>query len=52
MDFSVFVGVWSVLMAWLTTIFRALNSSGWSLVIVTVVALVGLGAAIIEGAPG
>jgi hypothetical protein len=39
-------------MGWLATILRELNSSGWSFVILTFLAMVGLGAAVIEGAPG
>jgi hypothetical protein len=39
-------------MAWLRIILRELDSSGWSLVIVTILAMVGLGAAVIQGAPG
>jgi hypothetical protein len=39
-------------MAWLTTILRELDSSGWSLVIFTLLAMVGLGAAVIQVAPG
>jgi len=39
-------------MTWLSTIFRELHARGWSLVIVTALAMVGLGAAVIEGAPG
>jgi hypothetical protein len=39
-------------MAWLTIIFRELHVRGWSLVIVTVLAMMGLGAALIEGGGG
>jgi len=35
-------------MAWLTTILRELNSTGWSLVIVTILAMIGLGAAVVH----
>lgn len=38
-------------MAWLATILRELDSSGWSLVIVTILAMVGLGAAVLHVAP-
>jgi hypothetical protein len=38
-------------MAWLTTILRELNSTGWSLVIVTVLAMIGLGAAVVNVVP-
>jgi hypothetical protein len=39
-------------MAWLTAILRELHSTGWSLVIVTVLAMIGLGAAVVHGVPG
>jgi len=39
-------------MTWLTTILRELHVRGWSLVIVTVLAMAGLGAAVIQVAPG
>jgi len=39
-------------MAWLATILHELHTRGWSLVIVTVLAMVGLGAAVMQGAPG
>jgi len=35
-------------MALVLTILRELNSRGWSLVIVTVLAMVGLGAAVVQ----
>lgn len=35
-------------MTWLTAVLRELHARGWSLVIVTVLALVGLGAAVID----
>jgi len=39
-------------MSWLTTILRELDSSGWSVVIVTILAMLGLGAAVFHGTPG
>jgi hypothetical protein len=39
-------------MAWFVTILRELNSRGWSLVIVTVLAMAGLGAAVVRVAQG
>jgi hypothetical protein len=48
-EFRVALGV---IMAWLATILRELHTRGWSLVIVTILALAGLGAAVIQGAPG
>jgi len=39
-------------MAWLLTFLRELNSRGWSLVIVTVLAMAGLGAAVAQVAQG
>jgi hypothetical protein len=39
-------------MAWFMSILRELDTRGWSLVIVTVLAMAGLGAAVIQVAPG
>jgi hypothetical protein len=39
-------------MAWLATVLRELDSSGWSVVIITLLAMAGLGAVVIQGAQG
>jgi len=39
-------------MAWLATILREVHSRGWSLILVTLLAMAGLSAAVIKGVPG